>query len=122
MSYKTGDIINITILQEEEYSDTICRTPSTYGYGFDLQLKPNPHTQYVVCNGDYTNGFTLMEYNKPDTPIGFIVQTVDNHNYYRISQVGFQSIPIEVNVIGQYQGQIPNITIIGSQVFVMNTV
>ena len=120
MSYKTGDIITIKVLQVEESSDMLCRTPSTYGYGFYLQIYPNPDTQYVVCNGDYTNGYTLMEYNNPNTPIGFVISTYHNQDYFRVSQVGFQPIPIEIEVIDQYRGEIPNITTIGTQVFVVS--
>lgn len=121
MSYKRGDIIKIKVLQEEEpETDTLCRTPSTYGYGFELQLRPRSDTQYVVCNGDYVNGYTLMEYNKPNTPIGFVILTKDNQYYYRISQVGFEPIPIEITVVSQYEDDIPHIPQIGSQVFVVN--
>lgn len=121
MSYKRGDIITIKVLQEEEpETDTLCRTPSTYGYGFNLQLRPIENTQYVVCSGNYLNGHTLMELNKPETPIGFIVLTIDNQQYYRVSQVGFEPVPIEITVVSQYNDEIPNVTPIGSQVFVVH--
>lgn len=122
MSYNTGDIITIKVLQEEEPNDMVCRTPSTYGYGFNLQFSPQQDIQYVVCNGNYQNGYTLMQRYTPEMPIGFVILTYENKDCYRISQVGFEPIPIEVTVIGQYQGEIPNVKTIGSQVFVMNTV
>jgi hypothetical protein len=121
MSYKTGDIIKIKVLQEEPQTDAICRTPSTYGYGFDLQVKPNKETEYVVCNGDYVNGYTLMEYNNQEAPIGFVILTRDNEDYYRISQVGFEPIRICITVIDKYGGEVPYIAPIGSQLFVVNT-
>jgi hypothetical protein len=122
MNYKTGDIIKIKVLQNEEPSDLLCRSPSTYGYGFNLQLKPIQDTQYVVCQGDYRNGYTLMEYNNQKTPIGFIILTRDNKDYYRISQVGFEPIPICITVIDKYEGEIPKQTMIGSQVFVVRAI
>jgi hypothetical protein len=60
-----------------------------------------------------------MELNKPDTPIGFVILKRDNEDYYRVSQVGFEPVPISIRVISQYTEEIPYIAPIGSQLFVV---
>lgn len=99
-----------------EEADKLCRTASTYGYGFHLQIKPKQDTEYVVCNGDDTNGYTLIEKNNPDIPIGFVIKS----NGYRISQVGYDWEQIEITITGKYQEELPYISPIGSKVVVFS--
>lgn len=111
----SGDIVKIK-MQENDMSG-LSRTASTYGYGFYLQLTPKEDIEYVVCNGDDVNGYTLIEKNNQETPIGFIIKP----NSYRISQVGYDWEDVDITVIGKYQGEVPYISPIGSQVVVFST-
>lgn len=113
----SGDIVKIKTQDNDNSLFGLSRTASTYGYGFHLQLKPKQDTEYVVCNGDDVSGYTLIEKNNPDTPIGFVIKP----NSYRISQVGYDWEQIEITITGKYQEELPHITPIGSQVVVFST-
>lgn len=113
----SGDIVKFVITYDEEVSDRLCRTPSTYGYGFYIQFKPKEDTEYVVCNGNDITGYTVMDKMNPDTPIGFVIRP----DSYRISQVGYDWEHVDITTIGKYEGEVPYRTPIGSQVFVVST-
>jgi hypothetical protein len=112
----SGDIVKIRMQENDDLSG-LSRTASTYGYGFHLQLKPKEDTEYVVCNGDEETGYTVIEKNNDDTPIGFVV----NSTSYRISQVGYDWEQADITITGKYQGELPYITPIGSQLLVFST-
>jgi hypothetical protein len=113
----SGDIIKIRMQQNDDSLSGLSRTASTYGYGFHLQLKPKEDTEYIVCNGDEVSGYTVIEKDNDETPIGFVVTS----NSYRISQVGYDWEDADITVAGKYQGELPYITPIGSQVVVFST-
>lgn len=113
----SGDIVRLIITNDEEVSDVLCRTPSTYGYGFYIQFQPREDTEYVVCNGNDFTGYTVMEKNNPETPIGFIIKP----GCYRVSQVGHEWQQVDTLVVGRFEGQVPNISPIGSQVIIVST-
>lgn len=116
MTVQPGDIIKVTHVQEETAWDDLYRTASTYGYGMELELKPRTDTEYVVCNGDEINGYTVMDMNNKEIPQGYVITS----NAYRISQVGFEWKSLTFNVTGKYDGGVPDITPIGSHVFVLS--
>lgn len=115
MTIQSGDIIKITHV-EEEVSDELCRTASTYGHGFELELVPRTDTEYIVCQGDDVHGYTVRDRKDKSKPIGYVI----NSNKYRISQVGFEWRPIEITKVGVYEGEVPDTTPIGSQVFIVS--
>lgn len=118
MTLTTGDIIRVRVPPRVE-DNTVCACPSTYGYGFDLQLCPHEDLSYVVCNGDPVNGFCVMVKDKPEIPIGFVIMSIDGKGYYRITQVNHGPEPVDIEIIGKEEGEIPVRHTIGSQLFVV---
>lgn len=104
MAVSIGDIIkvNLPLDSNDEPSDMLCATPSTYGYGDKLQLYPRPDTPYVVCNGNPLDGFCVIQEDDPEAPIGFVILYVDDLPCYRITQVNHKPEPIaKLDIIGR---------------------
>ncbi len=82
--FKPGDIVTFRYLVEyEPTTGCICRSASTYGYGLDLELRPSEDRLYVVRQGDNTKGYTLMDLDDKEKPIGYIISS----RGYRISRI-----------------------------------
>jgi len=63
----------------------LCRTPSTYSYGSNLELSPVQNKLYVIC----ADG-SVQDAHNPDTPIGWELSESISGWYYRVTQVGFE--------------------------------
>jgi hypothetical protein len=65
----------------------LMRTPSTYGYGSSLELRPRPNVLYVIC----ADG-SVQAAHDPEIPIGWCVFENENGWFYQITQVGFEPV------------------------------
>jgi len=61
------------------------RTPSTYGYGDSLELRPRPNVLYVICEDG-----SVQAVHEPERPIGWCVFENENGWFYQIAQAGFE--------------------------------
>ena len=112
---KTGDIISFQKVRsplptsssydwlsssgENEY--TLVRTPSTYTYGQQLLTRMDEGETYIVCNGDPVHGFCLALQEDPSRPIGFgLFYDDDMKPCIRITQVGFEYVPVNIIMHG----------------------
>ena len=128
-----GDIVRITPLTQEDSDDAttadaaplLFRTPSTYGYGFSLHLHPDPSRTYVVCgigdslwkDGGTMQSLVLCVQGDPGLTVGFGL-FYDAHGcaYTRVTQVGFDPIPVTVEVLGRAESWPLDRGFVGSRV------
>jgi hypothetical protein len=115
-----GDVITITkpipIQATEEY--VFERTPSLYDYGTALHLHPQCELEYVVCNGDATNGFCIAVKSDYKIPVGFCLYYIEGKPHIRITQVNFEPEKVEVNIVGHIENAPTNRRFIGSRVVI----
>lgn len=118
---KPGDIITFQIIDTDS-EGLLPRTPSTYGYHVTLHLTPSYGSPYIVCNGSIQNGFCLILQDKPSTPVGFglFFDPALNGYFLRVTQVGFDPLPITLEVIGKTKEYPIDKYFIGSRVLVAN--
>jgi hypothetical protein len=86
---KRGDIIRFDFTQPPLPKDCLFRTPSTYSYGENLELRPYDDIRYTVCDGSAETGFHLVKTDNIKAPLGFCLLYIDDVPHIRISQVGF---------------------------------
>lgn len=93
---KRGDIIRIEFTPEPVPKDVLFRTPSTYSYGDNLELKPyDSSVRYTVCDGSPETGLFLVKTDNIKAPLGFCLLYIDDVPHIRISQVGFDPEPVD---------------------------
>lgn len=132
MPPRVGDIVRIRPFDDvEEVMDDggppLFRTPSTYSYGFSLHLHPDPMRTYVVCgrgNGVLeamagSRSFVLCVQGDSTLTVGFgLFYDAVGNSYTRVTQVGFDPVPVEVEVVGRADSYPLDRCFVGSQVMV----
>lgn len=125
ITLSVGDIVRLTSQksktnENEINNDSVCMSPSTYHYGFSLQFNVDPIKDYVIC-GIQGNGYILAVHNNHELSVGFgLFQHEDGSFYTRITQVGYKSEPVIVDVVGKelFENVPNNKHFIGSSLFV----
>lgn len=114
-----GNVIRLVpIKNTEEDSTLLRRTPSVYYYK-DIVFSPNPEREYIVCD-EYPKGqFLLRDKDNHDLPIGFCLLFIDNLPHIIITQIGFEPIPVLLEITGK-SDIIPSAHRIGSEVLIVD--
>lgn len=96
-----GDIIKIDYIPENNLESKLFRFPSMYGFE-NIYFRPKRDKEYIVCDGDPSGGFHLVEKEDFSIPIGFCLIFIKDVPFVRVTQVNHDPEPvISVQIIGK---------------------
>ena len=94
-----GDIVHITHTPVPVVG--LSMAPSTYKYTDSLVFAPSDDTDYIICDGDPTYGYHLVDHKDHTIPIGFCLMFVDDLPHIRITQMNYKPEPAEIKIVGK---------------------